>query len=395
MSETPAHVHHHHHTHQHHHHHHYYFNNHNDSQRPIIDTPSYEPLSTSPKDASSFNILPTQETIEHFNRIAEDSLFTPPQTHSHFHSHSHSLNYSNDIECHDSGYTPSPHIIASPPPSSVVHPTPTKSQSTAHPPMLEYESVSSTPVGRSPALTATVSDVGSPLGGQEYFATPVSNCRKRRRRALSPGFDDAREWNVDDGGGVLGDRDDHDQGFVNDIGGVEKNLCESMNEYVDDEETMAGLPGRTAQDELEDHGLEGKQEERILDDDVFDYYGMDLSEQDHLNRVVDSLPTTPVLEPENTQIELDADDMNDALAKLQAENEALKAQLAFPSILMGDKNPMAMLRGEAVEAVVALNGAIKSIRSGLEKGFAEVVEGMAALKKVEERLLSLGTMLEV
>ncbi|KAJ3282091.1 hypothetical protein HDU79_010174 [Rhizoclosmatium sp. JEL0117] len=257
--------------------------------------------------------------------------------------------------------------------------------------MQEYESVSSTPVGRSPALTATVSDVGSPLGGQEYFAF---NCRKRRRRALSPGFDDAREWNFDDVGGVLCDRDDRDQGFVNNVGGVEKNLCESMNEYVDDEETMAGLPGRTAQDELEDHGLEGKQEERILDDDVFDDYGIDLSEQDDL-RLVDSLPASPFLESGSMPMEQEAEDMNDALAKLQAENEALKAQLAFPSILMGDKNPMAMLRGEAVEAVVALNGAIKSIRSRLEKGFAEVVEGMAALKKVEERLLSLGTMLEV
>ncbi|KAJ3072285.1 hypothetical protein HDU99_002223, partial [Rhizoclosmatium hyalinum] len=242
--------------------------------------------------------------------------------------------------------------------------------------MQEYESVSSTPVGRSPALTAEVSDVGSPLGGQEYFATPVSSCRKRRRRALSPGFDDAREWNFDDGGGVLGDRDDGEQGFVNNVGGVEKNLCESMNEYVDDEETMAGLPGRTAQDELEDHGLEGKQEERIMDDDVFDDYGMDLSEQDdlRLNRVVDSLPASPFLESGSMRMEQEAEDMNDALAKLQAENEALKAQLAFPSIFVGDKNPMAMLRGEAVEAVVELNGAIKSIRSGLEKGFAEVVE---------------------
>ncbi|KAJ3221530.1 hypothetical protein HDU81_010572 [Chytriomyces hyalinus] len=50
------------------------------------------------------------------------------------------------------------------------------------------------------------------------------------------------------------------------------------------------------------------------------------------------------------------------------------------------------LKTEASETTLALAQSVATIRSGLEKGFSQVVEGMAALRRVEEKLEALGSL---
>ncbi|KAJ3345446.1 hypothetical protein HDU83_004072 [Entophlyctis luteolus] len=82
--------------------------------------------------------------------------------------------------------------------------------------------------------------------------------------------------------------------------------------------------------------------------------------------------------------------MND----LQEENEVLKVRLAFPDDDIGltaeKAHPMATLKLEAGTVVKELAESVSKIRCGMEKGFGEVLEGMAALKRVQERIESLG-----
>ncbi|KAJ3024577.1 UNVERIFIED_CONTAM: hypothetical protein HDU68_008002 [Siphonaria sp. JEL0065] len=92
------------------------------------------------------------------------------------------------------------------------------------------------------------------------------------------------------------------------------------------------------------------------------------------------------------------------LTDLRYENESLKVQLAFPTSSSGgggnqegnvDEDPMAFIRVQAGESVGELTEAVKTIRAGLEKGFQEVLDGMRALKRVEDRLESLGSVLGI
>ncbi|KAJ3239084.1 hypothetical protein HDU78_003051 [Chytriomyces hyalinus] len=76
---------------------------------------------------------------------------------------------------------------------------------------------------------------------------------------------------------------------------------------------------------------------------------------------------------------------NDATPVETLCNEPLNSQFMQPHELQ-------FLKTEASETTLALAQSVATIRSGLEKGFSQVMEGMAALRRVEEKLEALGSL---
>ncbi|KAI8841982.1 hypothetical protein BJ741DRAFT_593814 [Chytriomyces cf. hyalinus JEL632] len=95
---------------------------------------------------------------------------------------------------------------------------------------------------------------------------------------------------------------------------------------------------------------------------------------------------TPSFFGEDDMDELPSDmPCNDVIPVETHCNEPLNSQHMQP-------HELKFLKTEASETTLALAQSVATIRSGLEKGFSQVVEGMAALRRVEEKLEALGSL---
>ncbi|KAI9347721.1 hypothetical protein BDR26DRAFT_854654 [Obelidium mucronatum] len=225
--------------------------------------------------------------------------------------------------------------------------------------------------------------------------SPVSSSIWKRKRCESPSDEDdceergQREWNRDSSPRFQGDMNESDYDGREEEFDQEQQLQPPASEFSQACNEIL----RHDSGEIKDEILSRNDSTELMKSESED---VDSNGSNRSNR------HSSFLQSEYTRLLNESQTLTAMLSELRSENELLKVQIAFPiqnehidATRDGRGDPLAFVRTQATEVVLELNDAVEKIRSGLEKGFGDIVEGMTALRRVEQRLASVGGILSL